>query len=69
MTRKALAASTLLAALALLPSSAAACPVCARDQSPHVGLFVGILLSVPFALAAGVVLAVRRGEVDVEEDR
>ncbi len=64
MTRPVLAA---LAALSFLPSTAYACAACARDQSPNLAFLVGALLAVPFALATGVVWAVRRG--DGKEER
>lgn len=54
------------AALALLPAASSACPVCARDASPHLALFVGAMLLVPFALATGVLWVVRRGEHEEE---
>ena len=66
MNRKALAGLSSLATLALLPSTAAACPACARDATPHLGVIVGALLLVPFALAAGIVWTVRQGTVEEE---
>ncbi len=67
MTGTALLRVTSILPLALLPTLAAACPACARDASPHLAEIVGAMLLVPFALAGGVVWALRRG--DLEEDR
>ncbi|HEX9288495.1 MAG TPA: hypothetical protein VF904_03140 [Anaeromyxobacteraceae bacterium] len=49
------------AALALVPAAAGACPVCARDGTPHAALFIGAMILAPYAVAGLVVLAVRRG--------
>ncbi len=67
MKGAALVRVTSIVPLALLPTLAAACPACARDGSPHLAEIVGAKLLVPFALAGGVVWALRRG--DPEEDR
>ncbi|GEJ56787.1 hypothetical protein [Anaeromyxobacter diazotrophicus] len=51
-------------ALAAAPALAAACPACARDGAPHAWLLVAALVGFPYAVAAVVLRAVRRGEED-----
>jgi hypothetical protein len=43
------------------PAIALACPVCARDGTPHLGLVLGAMIAVPYAVAALVVYAIRGG--------
>jgi hypothetical protein len=49
-------------ALALGPALAFPCPACARDTSPGAWLLVAGLIAAPYAVALGVVGAVRRAE-------
>jgi hypothetical protein len=54
--------STIAAAFIALPGFAAACPVCARDGGSGAALLVGALILAPYAVAAVVIRAIRRGE-------
>jgi hypothetical protein len=38
-----------------------ACPVCARDGTPHSALLLGAMIAVPYAIAALAVYAIRSG--------
>lgn len=60
--RAALAAALLAAGVAVAPA-AAACPSCAATSSPkepNVWPIVGVFMLVPWALAGGAVLLIRR---------
>jgi hypothetical protein len=48
-------------ALAILtaPALALACPVCARDGTPHLALLLGAMIAVPYAVAALALYAIR----------
>jgi hypothetical protein len=46
-------------AVALAPSVAVACPVCARDQNPASALLVGGMIVAPYVVAALVIRAIR----------
>jgi hypothetical protein len=41
------------------PAAALACPVCARDGTPHVALLLGAMIAVPYAIAALALYAIR----------
>ncbi len=43
------------------PALALACPACARDGTPHLALLLGAMIAAPYAVAALVVRAIRRG--------
>jgi hypothetical protein len=51
--------------LALAICSAAAvvlaCPICARDGTPHFALLLGAMIAVPYAIAALAAYAIRGG--------
>ena len=49
-----------VAAVALTPALAAACPVCARDGNPNALLLVSALIATPYVVAAFVIRAIRR---------
>ena len=49
------------AVLSVAPALALACPVCARDSTPWAALLVAGLVAAPYAVAAAVFRAVRRG--------
>ena len=51
----------LLLALGSAPALALACPVCARDGTPHFALLLGAMIAVPYAVAALAVYAIRGG--------
>ena len=53
--------AALAVALAAAPALARACPVCARDSNPWAALLVAALIAAPYAVAALVYRAVRRG--------
>jgi hypothetical protein len=42
-----------------VPSVALACPVCARDGTPHVAVLLGAMIAVPYAVAALALYAIR----------
>jgi hypothetical protein len=44
------------------PGLAIACPVCARDATPHLALLLGAMIAVPYAVAALALYAIRGGE-------
>jgi hypothetical protein len=46
-------------ALAILTAPALACPVCARDGTPHLALLLGAMIAVPYAVAALALYAIR----------
>ncbi len=48
-----------VAAAALAPAVAQACPACARDQSPYAALFIGAMIAAPYVVAVVVVRAIR----------
>jgi hypothetical protein len=52
----------LLLALGSAPALALACPVCARDGTPHFALLLGAMIAVPYAIAALAVYAIRGGK-------
>jgi hypothetical protein len=43
------------------PAIALACPVCARDGTPHIALLLGAMIAVPYAVAALALYAIRGG--------
>jgi len=43
------------------PAVALACPVCARDGTPHIALLLGAMIAVPYAIAALALYAIRGG--------
>ena len=43
------------------PALALACPVCARDGTPHLALLLAAMIAAPYAVAALVVRAIRGG--------
>jgi hypothetical protein len=43
------------------PALAIACPVCARDGTPHIALLLGAMIAVPYAIAALALYAIRGG--------
>jgi len=51
----------LLLAIASAPALALACPVCARDGTPHLALVLGAMIAVPYAVAALALYAIRGG--------
>ena len=51
----------LLLAIASCPALALACPVCARDGTPHLALVLGAMIAVPYAVAALALYAIRGG--------
>jgi hypothetical protein len=62
-TLRSAALAALLAATTLLTRAALACPSCAATSSPkepNVWPIVGVFMLVPWALAAGAVLVIRR---------
>jgi hypothetical protein len=38
-----------------------ACPVCARDGTPHIALLLGAMIAVPYAIAILAIRAIREG--------
>jgi hypothetical protein len=48
-------------AIGSAPAAALACPVCARDGTPHLALLLGAMIAVPYAVAALAVYAIRGG--------
>jgi hypothetical protein len=48
-------------ALAGAPALSLACPVCARDGTPHLALLVGGLVAAPYVVTVLVVRAIRGG--------
>jgi hypothetical protein len=52
----------LLLAIGSAPAVALACPVCARDGTPHLALVLGAMIAVPYAVAALAVYAIRGGK-------
>jgi hypothetical protein len=48
-------------ALALAIGNVLACPVCARDGTPHLALLLGAMLAVPYAIVAIALYAIRGG--------
>ena len=46
-------------AICSAPSFALACPVCARDGTPHLAFLLGAMIAVPYAVAALAVYAIR----------
>jgi hypothetical protein len=46
-------------ALCTVPTAALACPICARDGTPHVAVLLGAMIAVPYAVAALAVYAIR----------
>jgi len=59
--RRRLEAPAMTLALAIWSASALACPVCARDGTPHLLLLLGAMIAVPYAVAALAVYAIRGG--------
>lgn len=51
----------LLLAAASTPALALACPVCARDGTPHLAVLLGAMIAVPYAVAALALYAIRGG--------
>jgi len=51
----------LLLAIGSAPTLALACPVCARDGTPHLALVLGAMIAVPYAVAALALYAIRGG--------
>jgi len=51
----------LLLVIGSVPAVALACPVCARDGTPHLALVLGAMIAVPYAVAALAVYAIRGG--------
>jgi hypothetical protein len=51
----------LFLAIASAPAVALACPVCARDGTPHFALLLGAMIAVPYAVVALAVYAIRGG--------
>jgi hypothetical protein len=51
----------LLLAAASTPALALACPVCARDGTPHLAVVLGAMIAVPYAVAALALYAIRGG--------
>jgi hypothetical protein len=49
----------LILAICSVPSIALACPVCARDGTPHLAILLGAMIAVPYAVAALAVYAIR----------
>jgi hypothetical protein len=41
------------------PAVALACPVCARDGTPHFAILLGAMIAVPYAVAAFALYAIR----------
>jgi len=41
------------------PAAALACPVCARDGTPHLAVLLGAMIAVPYAVAALAVYVIR----------
>lgn len=56
MTKLALAV-----ALGIAPALAIACPVCARDDTPQLALWLGGMIAVPYVVVTLVLLAIRGG--------
>jgi hypothetical protein len=52
------------ASVALLPSVAAACPVCARDNTPIAVLLIAGMIAAPYVVALVVIRAIRGGGVE-----
>ncbi len=48
-------------ALASAPTLSLACPVCARDGTPHLAILVGGLVAAPYLVTVLVVRAIRGG--------
>jgi hypothetical protein len=46
-------------AICSAPAVAVACPVCARDGTPHLAILLGAMIAVPYAVAALAVYAIR----------
>ena len=51
----------LILAICSAPSIALACPVCARDGTPHLAILLGAMIAVPYAVAALALYAIRSG--------
>lgn len=52
--------------MAVAPSLAAACPVCARDSAPGAWMIIAGLIAAPYLVALGVVRAVRSADRESE---
>jgi hypothetical protein len=48
-------------ALAIGNALVLACPVCARDATPHLAVLLGAMIAVPYAVAALALYAIRGG--------
>jgi hypothetical protein len=48
----------------LAPALAAACPVCARGDTPNAALFIAGMIAAPYVVAAVVIRAIRGGGVE-----
>lgn len=48
-------------AVALAPALAAACPVCARGDTPNAALLIAGMIAAPYVVAALVIRAIRGG--------
>jgi hypothetical protein len=46
-------------AICSAPAVALACPVCARDGTPHLAILLGAMIAIPYAVAALAVYAIR----------
>ena len=51
----------ILLAIGSAPVLALACPICARDGTPHLALVLGAMIAVPYAVAALALYAIRGG--------
>ncbi len=43
------------------PVLAIACPVCARDATPHAALLIGAMIAAPYLVALALLGVIRRG--------
>jgi len=51
----------MMLAIGSAPVLALACPICARDGTPHLALVLGAMIAVPYAVAALALYAIRGG--------
>jgi hypothetical protein len=49
----------LLLAIECIPAVAFACPACGGDGTPQLGLLLGAMIAIPYAVAALAVYAIR----------
>lgn len=50
---------SLALAVAFAPVLTLACPACARDGTPHLGLLIGSMIAAPYAVVALVLRGIR----------